>query len=148
MKYEDIAHPPHVHVPPPPPTPRHMMLSLSPVMPSSPFLLPILLSSLHVYPIPHHPATNMTKLLKWPHLHPGLLVEWLCAWLTILGSVSGFDLSQGTYKNLWISCEYKKVLSDETKNRGPLYLSIYARQCLQWDVCDRAHAPLCRQISI
>jgi hypothetical protein len=25
-----------------------------------------------------------------------------------------------------ISCEYKEGLSDETKNRGPLYLSVYA----------------------
>jgi hypothetical protein len=50
------------------------------------------------------------------------------AWLTILkGSVSVSDPGQGTYKNLWISCEYKEGLSDETKNRDPLYLSVHAR---------------------
>jgi hypothetical protein len=32
----------------------------------------------------------------------------------------GFDPGQGTYK----SCEYKEGMLDETKNCGPLYLSV------------------------
>jgi hypothetical protein len=59
------------------------------------------------------------------------LVKCYCIYTVLLelltGSVSGFGPDQGTCKNLWISCEYKEGLSDETKNRGPLYRSVYAR---------------------
>jgi hypothetical protein len=60
---------------------------------------------------------------------PGLLVEWLTHWTCNPKRVSEWFRSrgQGTYKNLWISCESKEGRSDETKNRGPLYLSVYAR---------------------
>jgi hypothetical protein len=55
-----------------------------------------------------------------------VLACWSRGWharLTILeGSVSGFDPGQGTYK---------EGLSDETKNRSPLYLSVYARAVIQ-----------------
>jgi hypothetical protein len=74
--------------------------------------------------------TQLSKLFLLFSSDVGLLVEWLTrltynpegrSWK---GSVNGFDPGQGTYKNLWISCEYKGGLSDETKNRGPLYLSV------------------------
>jgi hypothetical protein len=49
---------------------------------------------------------------------PGLLVEWLTRLTFLEGWVRGFNPGQGTYK---------EGLSDATKNRGPLYLSVYVR---------------------
>jgi hypothetical protein len=45
----------------------------------------------------------------------------------------------------WRSCEYKEGMSDETKNRDPLYMSVYAaKQMIRhgWTVpCSGLHTP-------
>jgi hypothetical protein len=75
-------------------------------------------------PIDIVPENGYMHIMSWP---AGRVVNTLR--LTILkGSVSGFDPGQNMIQQKLVNKLLNtKSLSDETKNRGPLYLSVYSR---------------------